>query len=146
MKKILLTTAIVLSTASIGVSAELNPNSHNWNSIVSDSPAIIVADRTAIAYKYNRNNSKSVADMQKISNNNSSNGYDSVLATAKAEQKKAQKAGFEWTTIRKLIKAAKKDQKAGNESAAIKKLNTATLHAKLGQQQAIDQKNAGPRF
>jgi uncharacterized protein (UPF0335 family) len=144
MKKILLTTAIVLSTAT--ATAGFNPASHNWNdsSSMKAKPVAKVVNNTMIANSYNRNNSVSTADIAKIGSNKL--GYTSILATVKAEQKKAQKAGFEWNTIRKLMKAAKKDQKAGNESAAIKKLNKAIIHAKLGQQQAIDQKNAGPRF
>jgi uncharacterized protein YabN with tetrapyrrole methylase and pyrophosphatase domain len=141
MKKILLTTAIVLSGAMmIGCSgSDSNTKAESSSAKTSNS-----MNNTTIAQKYNRNNSTSTADIKKLGGNSSS--YAGALANAKAEQKKAQKAGFEWNTIRKLMKAAKKDQKAGNESAAVKKLNTAALHAKLGQQQAIDQKNAGPRF
>jgi uncharacterized protein (UPF0335 family) len=141
MKKILLTTAIVLSGAMMVGCSGSDSNTKAESSSAKTSNSM---NNTTIAQKYNRNNSTSTADIVKVGS--SKQGYTSVLATVKAEQKKAQKAGFEWTTVRKLIKAAAKDQKAGNESAAVKKLNTAALHAKLGQQQAIDQKNAGPRF
>ena len=84
------------------------------------------------------------ADIVKISSNGSS--YNAVLNMTKAEKKKAQKVGYELNTIRKLIKAAGKDHKKGDDKSAIKKLNTAISHAKLGQKQAVMQKNAGPRF
>jgi hypothetical protein len=149
MKKILLTTTIVLSAVSVSAIAGFQSASYNWNgnSASVSKPSLstsTVVRNTLSAHGYNRNNTVSTADIQKIGS--SKMGYASVLAVAKAEQEKAKKAGFEWNTIRPLFKAAKKDHKAGNDSAAIKKLNKAIKHAKLGQQQAIDQKNAGPRF
>ena len=101
------------------------------------------SNNTSIAQNYNRNNSVSTKDIQ---NAGGAMSYASVLSAAKAEQAKAKKVGFEWNTIRKLFKAAGKDHKAGNDAAAIKKLQKSITHAKLGQQQAIDQANPSPRF
>ncbi|KAA0445401.1 MAG: hypothetical protein FXV79_00455 [Candidatus Thioglobus sp.] len=72
--------------------------------------------------------------------------YASMLKSVKAEQKKARKAGFEWNTIRKLIKSAAKKHKAGKDNAAIKLLKKAKGHAILGQKQARIEANARPRF
>lgn len=87
------------------------------------------------------------ADLLKVEHEhnwkNTSN-YASVLKSTKAEQRRVKKVGFEWNTIKKLMKSAAKKHKAGNDKSAIKLLMTAKDHAILGQQQAKDQANAGP--
>jgi hypothetical protein len=70
--------------------------------------------------------------------------YDAALAEAKAEQKKAAAVGFEWRDIGKFMKSAKKAMDAGDWSKAKKLLDTAASQGRLGQQQAIDQADAGP--
>jgi hypothetical protein len=140
MKKILLITAVALSSAFIvGCS-----NTDGDSTMRMDSHHAVKSEKTevsntSVAQKYNRENSVSTKDIQ-------GKNYNFVLKATKAEQEKAKKVNGEWNTIRKLMKKAKKDHKAGNDSAAIKKLNKAISHAKLGQIQASDQKNATPRF
>ena len=149
MKKILLTTATIfaISISSIAT-AGFQSSKHNWNgqsmATVAKSTTSTTTNNTLIANSYNRSNSVSNADIVKIGDKTMS--YNAVLNITKAEKKKAQKVGYEWNTIRKLIKAAGKDHKKGDDKSAIKKLNTAISHAKLGQKQAVIQKNAGPRF
>lgn len=74
--------------------------------------------------------------------NNGNNGCATAIKAAKAENKKAKKAGFEWRDTGKMLKAAKKS--GGKKCLALaSKANTQALNA---QQQAKDQANAGPNF
>lgn len=102
-------------------------------------------DNALIYQKHNHNNAVSAEDDLSMKSF-SRESYEKVLASAIKEQKKARKAGFEWTTIDKLLKAAKKLYKSGDSAAAIKKLLKARYHAILGQKQAIEQQGAGPHF
>lgn len=72
--------------------------------------------------------------------------YDIALAEAKAEQKKAATVEFEWRDIGKFMKDAKKAFDGGDWAKAKKLLSKAAEQGRLGQQQAIDQANAGPSF
>lgn len=76
----------------------------------------------------------------------SSSSYKSAVKAAKIEQKKAKKLGFEWRDIGKFLKTANKKYKKGDVKGALKLVNKAKTQAILGQQQAKDQANAGPRF
>ena len=72
MKKILVTATIILSTASMGVYAGFNSSGYNWNGGAQKAmskPMVskAVVQNTMIAHRYDRNNSVSVADIQKIS-------------------------------------------------------------------------------
>lgn len=72
--------------------------------------------------------------------------YKAAVKAAKVEQKKARKLGFEWNTIKKLMKAAKKLHKKGDVKGSLKLVEEANKHGILGQRQAKDQENAGPNF
>jgi len=135
MKKILLLT----TAAFIFTGCSSTGSKEDTASVKSAKSAV---NNTLVAHSYNRNNSVSTKDVKKIA----SSSYKASLNMANSAKKKAQAVGYEWNTIRKLIKKAGKDHKAGNDKAAIKKLNTAITHAALGVQQAKDQKNAAPRF
>ncbi len=74
----------------------------------------------------------------------SSGGYAAAVKSAKAEQKKAKKVGFEWRDIGKFLKTADKKYKAGDVKGAMKLVAKAKEQSLLGQQQAKDQANAGP--
>ncbi|BAS67457.1 MAG: hypothetical protein DSY43_07250 [Gammaproteobacteria bacterium] len=96
----------------------------------------VQADLLAVDHTHNLNKSVNM-------------GYDAVLKSTKAEVKKAKKVGMLWKTIggkKGLLAKAKKLHKKGNDKKAIKLLETAKVHAILGQRQAIDQANAGPNF
>lgn len=69
--------------------------------------------------------------------------YEAAVAAAKAEQKKAKKVGGEWRDIGKILKKADKAAKAGDMEKAMKLVKKATFQAKMGQQQAAEQANAG---
>ncbi|WP_369177354.1 hypothetical protein [Candidatus Thiodubiliella endoseptemdiera] len=90
-----------------------------------------------------------VAPAAKKASNDGSSSYKSALKAAKKEIKKAKKAGMLWKTIggkKGLLAKAKKLEKKGNTVGAIKLINIAKAHAILGQKQAVDQANAGPKF
>ncbi len=72
----------------------------------------------------------------------SSNACSNAIAAAKAENKKAKKAGFEWRDTGKFLKQAKK---VGGKKC-LKLANKAKNQAIAAQQQAKDQANAGPSF
>ncbi|SFV89359.1 hypothetical protein MNB_SUP05-SYMBIONT-7-426 [hydrothermal vent metagenome] len=118
MKKILLTMSAVFALSSVQADLLAIEHTHNWK----DSPAI-----------------SNVSKVVSVS-------YKAALKAAKSEQRKAKKAGFEWNTIRKLMKSAKKKNKAGDVRGAVKLLKVAKEHGILGQKQARDQVNAGPNF
>ncbi len=96
----------------------------------------------------NRNgrNTVSIADIQAIANKSAGASFDDMLKKAEAERQRAKSVAGEWNTVSKLIKAAKKDHKAGKKAAAMKKLQTAIDHARIGYDQALGQRGAGPRF
>jgi hypothetical protein len=78
--------------------------------------------------------------------------YEAKLAATEAAAKKAASVGGEWRDVRwkksksaympKAIKAAE----AGDYAKAMKLLDTAQFQAEAGYKQAMEQKNAGPRF
>lgn len=117
MKNILLTMSVVFALSSVQADLLAIEHTHNWK----DSPSISQSVSKPVSYK-------------------------SALKAAKSEQRKAKKAGFEWNTIRKLMKSAKKKNKAGDVKGAVKLLEIAKTHSILGQRQAKDQANAGPNF
>jgi len=72
---------------------------------------------------------------------------DSVAATiaaAEAAQKKANAQGGEWRDTEKLIKEAKTALEKGELDNAAKLAKTAEEEAKLGEQQAMENKAAKP--
>lgn len=69
--------------------------------------------------------------------------YESALATAKAEQKKAASAGGEWRDTGKIIKSAEEAAAAGDYAKAKSLADKAADQGRLGQQQAASQVNAG---
>lgn len=71
---------------------------------------------------------------------------DAAITVAKAEAKAAGKLGFEWRDTGKMIKEAEAALKAGDSAKALKLANKARMQGILGQRQAHDQANAGPRF
>ncbi len=78
--------------------------------------------------------------------NNTPDQYKAAVKAAKAEQKLARSLGFEWRDIGKFLKTANKKYKAGDVKGALKWVEKAKTQAILGQRQAKDQANAGPRF
>lgn len=78
--------------------------------------------------------------------------YDRAHKAAVAAADKAASVGHEWRDIRwkksktALIPMAEKEAAKGNYAKAIELLEMAKMHGELGYQQAMDQKNAGPRF
>jgi hypothetical protein len=79
-------------------------------------------------------------------------GYDMAMKEAVVAADKAASIQGEWTTIRwkknkqALIPSAAKAAKKGDYAKAISLLKTAKSHAETGYNQAMEQKNAGPRF
>ena len=73
-------------------------------------------------------------------------GADDSIKAAKAAQKEAATAGFEWTATGKMIKKAEALAKDGKEKKAIKVAKAAEMHSKAGLKQAALAKSAGPRF
>ena len=73
-------------------------------------------------------------------------GADESIKAAKAAQKEAATAGFEWTATGKMIKKAEALAKDGKEKKAIKVAKAAEMHSKAGLKQAALAKSAGPRF
>lgn len=69
-----------------------------------------------------------------------------AIDAAKAAKKKASSVDGEWRDVSKLIKQAEKALKEGDSDAAIKLAAKAQQQGELGYEQAIDQKEAGPRF
>jgi hypothetical protein len=74
--------------------------------------------------------------------NNGNNACATAISAAKAENKKAKKAGFEWRDTGKMMKAGKKA--GGKKCLAL--ASKAKAQALNAQQQAKDQANAGPSF
>lgn len=78
--------------------------------------------------------------------------YDKAMAEAIAAADKAKSVGGEWRDIRwkkskkPLILNAEKAAAKGDYAKAISLLKTAKFQGEMGYQQAMEQKNAGPRF
>ena len=73
-------------------------------------------------------------------------GADDAIKAAKAAQKEAATAGFEWTATGKMIKKAEALAKDGKKKKAIKLANEVVKHGKAALKQAALAKTAGPRF
>jgi len=73
-------------------------------------------------------------------------GADDAIKAAKAAQKEAATAGFEWTATGKMIKKAEALAKDGKVKKATKLAKEAEMHSKAGLKQAALAKSAGPRF
>ncbi len=73
-------------------------------------------------------------------------GAGDAITAAKAAQKEAAAAGFEWAATGKMIKKAEALAKDGKEKKAIKIAKEAEMHSKAGLKQAALAKTAGPRF
>lgn len=78
--------------------------------------------------------------------------YDAALVKAKASVDLAASVGGEWRDIRnkgskiKYLPKAEKAAKAGDYKKAMELLAIVQFQAEQGYQQAMEQKNAGPRF
>lgn len=72
--------------------------------------------------------------------------YMKAFAQAKMWQKKAASVGSEWRDIGKFLKQAEEAAKKGDYETAVKLAEKARLQGEMGYKQALDQKNAGPRF
>ena len=70
--------------------------------------------------------------------------FPSMVKEAKASIKKAKSAGGEWRDSNKFLKKAEKAAKGGDMDKAMKLVKKATEQGKLGYDQAVAQKNAGP--
>jgi len=73
-------------------------------------------------------------------------GAADAIKAAKAAKKEAATAGFEWTTMGKMIKKAEKLAKDGKGKKATKIANQVVAHSKAALKQAALAKSAGPRF
>jgi len=73
-------------------------------------------------------------------------GAKQALSEAIDTNKKANKLGYEWRDTGKWIKKAKAALKAGKEAEALKLAKKIKAAAEDGIQQAVDQKDAGPRL
>lgn len=73
-------------------------------------------------------------------------GAAAAISAAKASNKGAKSAGYEWRDTGKMIKKAEKLAGEGKTEAAIKLAKKAEMQGKVAQVQATSQKNAGPRF
>jgi len=71
---------------------------------------------------------------------------ENEIALAKAARKAANKVGHEWKNTGKFLKKAEQAADAMNYGKAAKLAKTARLEGELAQIQAVDQRNAGPRF
>jgi len=77
--------------------------------------------------------------------------YEAKLAQTQADVKKAASVEGEWRDIRwkkskkKYLPSAIKAAEAGDYQKALKLLEIADFQAKMGYQQAMEQKNAGPQ-
>jgi hypothetical protein len=71
---------------------------------------------------------------------------EAAIKTAKAENEASNKVHHEWRDNRKMLKKAEAALAKGDYETAIKIAKKVTKMAKAAQQQAVDQKDAGPRF
>lgn len=69
--------------------------------------------------------------------------YQTALAGAKAEQKKAKSMGGEWRDIGKMLKKADAAAQKGDYATATKMANKAAFQGKMGQAQASTEANVG---
>jgi hypothetical protein len=72
--------------------------------------------------------------------------FEKALSQAKANQKRANSVGGEWRDTDKLIKKAEVEAKVGDLDKAIEFAKQAAFQGERGYHQAMEQKNAGPRF
>ena len=78
--------------------------------------------------------------------------YEAALKNAQAAVDKAASVGGEWRDIRwkkskkKYLPSAIKAAEAGDYEKALKLLEIVQFQAEAGYKQAMEQKNAGPRF
>jgi uncharacterized protein YabN with tetrapyrrole methylase and pyrophosphatase domain len=72
--------------------------------------------------------------------------FETAYAAAKAAQKKAASVGGEWRDIGKFLKQAEQAAEGGDYAKAIVLTNKARFQGEMGYQQALAQKDAGPRF
>ncbi len=72
--------------------------------------------------------------------------YMKTFAEAKMWQKKAASVGGEWRDIGKFLKRAEEAAKKGDFETAVKLAEKARFQGKMGYKQALEQKDAGPRF
>ncbi len=72
--------------------------------------------------------------------------YMKTFAEAKMWQKKAASVGGEWRDIGKFLKQAEAAAKKGDYDTAVKLAAKARFQGEMGYKQALEQKNAGPRF
>ena len=78
--------------------------------------------------------------------------YERALAEAEAAVEKAASVGGEWRDIRykkskkKYLPSAVEAAKAGDYEKAMKLLEIVQFQAEAGYMQAMEQRNAGPRF
>jgi len=70
--------------------------------------------------------------------------YPSLIKQAQASIKKAASVGGEWRDSKKILKSAEKAAKAGDKDKAMMLAKKAVEQGKLGYEQALAQKNAGP--
>lgn len=73
-------------------------------------------------------------------------GFESVMAEAKSEYDKADKAGFAWRDTEDLIKKAEQANKDGDADKAMKLAQQAKRQALNALEQAARESNAGPRL
>lgn len=128
MKKILLATLAVF-TLSAQADLIVIDHTHSWDKTAAQKAAA----KKAVIKK---------VTAKKAAAKKAANACKAAISAAKAENKKAKKAGFEWRDTGKFIKDAKK---AGGKKC-LKLANKAKGQAILAQKQAVDQANAGPRF
>lgn len=69
---------------------------------------------------------------------------EAAIASAEAAMKKTDSLGSGWRDTEKMIKEAKAALEKGELSSALKLAKTAQEEAKLGEQQAMDNKGAKP--
>jgi hypothetical protein len=76
--------------------------------------------------------------------------FDAAYRAAEAARKRAAAVGYEWTTIRSLLKAAKKAAGQGDLDRAVELAEEARLHGELAVEQAAYEDehwvNAVPRL
>ncbi|SMN12170.1 histone protein [uncultured Candidatus Thioglobus sp.] len=138
MKKILLATLAVF-TLSAQADLIVIDHTHSWDKTAAQKAAAKKAVAKKAAAK------KAVikkVTAKKAAAKKAANACKAAISAAKAENKKAKKARFEWRDTGKFIKDAKK---AGGKKC-LKLANKAKGQAILAQKQAVDQANAGPRF
>ncbi len=72
--------------------------------------------------------------------------YMKAFAEAKMWQKKAASVGGEWRDVGKFLQQAEAAAQKGDFETAVKLAETARFQAEMGYKQALEQKDAGPRF